>query len=395
MNVLQLCYKPPFPPVDGGTLAMNSITEGLLAAGHSVHVLSVCSDKHPVDNKRMTETYRQQTHFESVYIDLSIHPIAAAVALLCGESYNVKRFISKAFDNKLKETLKKNAFDIIHVESIFLAPYIDTIRRHSNAKVVLRTHNVEHLIWRQLAKNTRFGIKRWYLRMLALNLQAYETYMVNKFDGLVCITTDDMESFKKLGCRKPMTSIPFAIAIKEISAIKEEPYSLFHIGSMDWRPNVESIKWFLDKVWTKLHLEMPMTHLYLAGRKMPDDMMKLNIDGVTVLGEVPNADQFIASKQINIVPLLSGSGIRIKIIESMAMGKTVITTSIGAKGINYTNGKDLLIADNPEQFIEQVRLCINRPETCRSIGQEAYNLIQQSYSINAVTEKLVDFYNQL
>ena len=88
MKVLQLCNKPPFPPVDGGTLAMNSITQGLLSAGCEVKVLSVCSDKHPVLKERMPEEYLKTTRFESVYVDLGIHPLDAAVAMLCGESYH-------------------------------------------------------------------------------------------------------------------------------------------------------------------------------------------------------------------------------------------------------------------------------------------------------------------
>ena len=96
MKVLQLCNKPPYPPVDGGTLAMNSITQGLLEAGCEVRVLSLCSDKHPVLESRIPDSYRQATHFEAVHVDLSLHPLDAGVAMLCGESYHVKRFESKA-----------------------------------------------------------------------------------------------------------------------------------------------------------------------------------------------------------------------------------------------------------------------------------------------------------
>lgn len=401
MKILQLCYKPPHPPVDGGTLAMDSITKGLLACGQEVTVLSVESDKHPVRAELLEEDYRQATRFESVYIDLSVRPLEAAVALLCGESYNVRRFVSNNFAIKLKEILKRDDFDVVHIESIFLAPYVSTIRLHSRARIVLRAHNVEHRIWRQMADGTRNPLKRWYMKKLALALRCYELEHINDFDGVACITAADADTFRQLGCRKPLIDIPFGIDLKpEADALtgpasEPEPGSLFHIGSMDWMPNQDGVRWFLDKVWPLVHSQLPQLHLYLAGRKMPADLMALNVEGVSVVGEVPDAAAFIASKQINIVPLLAGSGIRVKIIEAMSLGKTVITTTVGAAGIECADGKDLLIADTPEQFVAQLQRCQEQPGCCRQIGENARKLVTEKYSNQALSKRLVGFYNKI
>lgn len=395
MKVLQLCYKPPYPPVDGGTLAMDSITQGLMDLGHEVTVLTVESDKHPVRHERIDEEYREKTHFQSVYIDLSIHPLEALIALLCGESYNVKRFISKDFNAKLTEILSNNHFDIVDVESIFLTPYVATLRRHSDARIVLRAHNVEHRIWRQMAEGTRNQLKRWYLKKLALALRLYELEHINDYDGVACITANDAATFRQLGCRRPIADIPFGINVNTADGIVPEPLTLFHIGSMDWMPNQEGIRWFLDAVWPLIHSRLPQVRLHLAGRKMPDDLMALHTDGVIVAGEVPDAANFIASKQINIVPLLAGSGMRVKIIEAMSLGKTVIATTIAASGIEYTDGKNLLLADTPEQFVAQVQRCIEHPDLCNDIGNNARKLVLEKYSNQAITKRLLDFYNKL
>lgn len=395
MKVLQLCIKPPYPPVDGGTLAMDCVTQGLLAAGHTVKVLSVCSKKHPVQGEFLTEEYLRQTRFEAVFIDLGIHPIDAAFALLCGESYHVKRYISKDFEHKLTEVLKKDTFDIVHMESIFLTPYLAVIRKYSNASVVLRAHNVEHRIWQQIAKGTRNPFKRWYIKKLALALRLYEMEHLNAFDGIACITRNDADTFRQLGCRKPLADIPFGILPGIIENVDEEPGSLFHIGSMDWRPNEEGIRWFLKDIWPAVHREMPTLKLYLAGRKMPDDLMQMETDNVVVVGEVPDAAYFMASKQLNIVPLLAGSGIRVKIIEAMAMQKVVITTRTGAEGIHYTDGKNILIADTPEQFVSQIKKCLEQPDWRNTIAENAYRLVSEEYSIPALTQRLVEFYNKI
>ena len=394
MKVLQLCNKPPYPSVDGGTMAMDSITSGLLCEGCEVKVLTVETDKHPVRRELIPAEYLKQTGLESVYVDLRVKPLPAIFAMLCGESYHVKRYVSEAFAAKLREILEKESFDIVHVESIFLTPYVPLIRKYSDAKIILRAHNVEHLIWRQVAQSCTNSLKRWYLKHLSLTLRAYELEHLNDYDGVVCITKNDAEVFRQAGCRKPVVSIPFGVDSGEMPSVEVEPDSLFHIGAMDWLPNQESIRWLLEEVWPVVHREVPQAKLYLAGRKMPARWMEAKIEGVSVIGEVPDAMYFIGSKKINVVPLLSGSGIRVKIIEAMSIGKTVITTTVGAQGIDYTDGENILIADTPEQFARQIKRCLDDDAFCSRVGEAAAQLVADQYDRKKLAEELIEFYNK-
>ena len=164
---------------------------------------------------------------------------------------------------------------------------------------------------------------------------------------------------------------------------------------MDWMPNQEGVKWFLHQVWPMVHERMPQWVLYLAGRRMPSELMNLDMEGVRVVGEVPDAMYFMASKQINVVPLLSGSGIRVKIIEAMSLGKAVVTTTVGAEGIGCVDGRDVLIADTPEQFVAQLQRCADNPDFCRQLGDNASRLIAEQYGNEMLSRKLTDFYNDL
>lgn len=395
MKVLQICNKPPYPPVDGGTMAMNSITQGLLREGCDVKVLAVETDKHPADMAKIPEDYRDRTRFEAEYIDLGIKPFEAAVAMLCGESYHVRRYRSEAFAKRLRSILEQEEFDVIHMESPFLTPYLPLIRSLSKAKVVLRAHNVENIIWKRVAESTPHGLRRWYLKHLSLTLRAYELEHINDYDGVVCITRNDADYFKQNGCRRPVTAIPFGVEPEECLGVTVEPASLFHIGAMDWMPNRESIEWLLDEVWPVVHREVPQAHLYLAGRKMPERWMHAAIDGVSVVGEVPDAGYFIAGKQINVVPLRSGSGIRVKIIEAMAAGKAVVTTSVGAQGIEYTDGENLLIADTPEQFARQIKRLVEDQDYCVKVGEAAARLVAEQYDVKTLTDRLLRFYEEI
>lgn len=394
-KVLQLCNKPPFPPVDGGMAAMNNITQGLLAAGVEVRVLSVCSDKHPVRHGEMTEAYMKATRFEAVHLDLGIHWLDAAVALLCGESYNVKRFESRDFERHLIAILQEETFDVVEIESVFMAPYLAAIRAHSAARVVLNAPNVEHEIWRGAAKQCKNPLKRWYLKHLALSLGAYEREMGPRADGVVCLTERDADFFRQQGCRHVLVR-PFGITMQPFAPqAAVQPYTLFHIGSMDWQANVESIRWFLSAVWPRVHAAMPQVRLYLAGRSMPQELLQTHIEGVSVVGEVPDAYQFLCDKQINIVPLLFGSGIRVKIIEAMAAGKTVVSTRVGAAGIDYTADENLLLADSAEDFVRQIVRCVHDQAFCRQVGLHARRLVEERYDNDKLTQRLLSFYDTL
>ncbi|MCK4679052.1 MAG: glycosyltransferase [Bacteroidales bacterium] len=394
MNVLLLCNKSPFPPKEGGPIAMNAVIEGLIRANHHVKVLAINTNKYFIDVKKLPEEYITKTGLETVYIDLSIKPLDAFLNLFSSKSYHVQRFVSNEFKDKLIEILKKNKFDIVQIELLYLATYVDVVRKFSNAKIVLRAHNIEHLIWERIATNCRNPVKKFYLNHLYKTLRNFELSALKKFDGIAAITKKDAEYFISTGCNVPIIDLPFGIQFDDyqLQDIKPEIPSLFHLGSMNWMPNEEGIRWFLDKAWPLIHHEFPELKFYLAGRMMPDWLLKAKIPNVEVVGEVENALNFIQSKMIMIVPLFSGSGIRIKIIEGMTAGKPIISTSIGAEGINYENGKNILIADTPEEYLESVRNCINNEQYCFGLGENARKLIEKEHNNELLIERLTNFY---
>jgi len=398
MKILILCNKSPYPPKEGGPIAMNAIIEGLIDERNQVKVLAINSNKYGVDVNEIPESYRRKTGIETVYIDLSVKPVDAFFNLFTGKSYHVERFISKDFERKLIEILQNESFDIVQFETLFISPYIEVIRKYSNARIVLRSHNIEHLIWQRVAKVTRNPLKKLYLRHLARTLKYYELGILNRFDGIATITQTDADFFKINGCNIPVIAIPFGIDLgrfKENPGIEAEFPSLFHIGAMNWMPNEEGIKWFLDNVWPLVNKKFPSLKFYLAGREMPSWLTKANIPNLVVVGEVDDAFDFMYSKSVEIVPLFSGSGIRIKIIEGMAAGRAIISTSIGAEGIQVTHGKNILIADNPTEFVKAIAQCFASRDFCEQLGKNARQLIESDHSNQALMKKLVAFYQQI
>ena len=375
---------------------MNSIITGLLEAGHHIKVLAVNSPKYGVKASDIPEAYQQKTGIELIDVDLRVRPLKAFVNLFTKKSYHVERFISKEFKERLAEVLEKEQFDVVQLEMLYMMPYVDTIREHSKAMIVLRAHNVEHKIWERIAKETRFFIKRWYINHLAKTLKEYELSALETVDGIAAITRKDAAFFRKY-CSKPIIDIPYGVYPEEFTPkyeIEGKP-RFYHIGSMNWMPNEEGIRWFINEVLPKTVEKVYDFVYHLAGRNMPEWLTNLKDEHVDVVGEVPDAKEFVANHDVAIVPLLSGSGIRIKIIESMALGKTVITTRVGAEGIQYDEDVNIIIAENKAKMVEAIRSLNENPQTAVRIGQAARKLVEETYDNRKIIARLLMFYEQI
>jgi glycosyltransferase involved in cell wall biosynthesis len=398
MKILQLCHKPPYPPIDGGTKAMYYLTKGLIEHGHDVKVLCISTPKHPLDLTTVPPDLRKKTQLEGVFVDTSMNIVDMFTDLITMDNYNISRFFSPDLDIRLIQLLSSTAFDVIHLESLFMTPYIQNIRRYSKAPIVLRSHNQEHVIQERLAKNEKNIILKPYRKFLAKQLKEHEINVLDRVDGVAAISDSDAQKFRQYNRSIPICTIPFGVDLNdypiESTSVKNSPM-FFHLGSMDWQPNDEGIRWLLSKVWPRVIGKYPKARLVLAGNKMPEDLLKADIEGVKVKGRVRNAQKFMRSGDVMLVPLFSAGGMRIKIVEGMALGKTIISTAIGAEGVDYTDGKNILIAKGVHEFVQHIGSLIEQPENCANIGAEARKLISSKYDHEIIVNSLLTFYSSL
>jgi glycosyltransferase involved in cell wall biosynthesis len=397
MRNLQVCLKPPYPAHDGGCMAIAAITEGLLAEGYDLNVLCMATDKHPFNKGNVPEGILKATKMEAVQMDVRVKPMAAFLNLFSSKSYNITRFYSREFETRLIEILNESAFDIVHLESIFCLPYLQAIRSTSKAKVVVRAHNIEHIIWQRLAEQESNIFKKAYLNLLSKRLKAYEISELKNVDGIVPISEEDRQGLILLGVHVPMEVIPMGMSI---SVIAHEPLSsgalqLYHVGSMDWQPNVEAVEFFIKDIWPVIHSNHPDVSCHFAGRNMTANLLSQHKPPLHLHGEVASVPDFAADKQIMLVPVLSGGGMRIKIVEAMTMGKVVVSTTIGAEGIPYKDGEHLLIANTPNEFVQQLSWLKANPLELQRIGDNARRLAEVRFDTKATTSRLTYFYRSI
>ncbi len=399
MNILQLSKKFPYPVKDGESIATSYLAKAMSDQGVDLTLLSMNTSKHRTDLSMLPLNFDYYKAVYAVEVDNHLRPVDALWNLFFStESYHMVRFMNTAFSEELVRLLSAEQFDIVQLETLFLTPYVPLIRKHSTARIVLRSHNVEHMIWERVASNSRF-LKRWYLNRITPRLKRYEVEHLNEYDLMVAISKGDLDQFRKLGMSIPGMVIPIGLASKDYEpdfSVFDRPISISFIGSLDWMPNVEGLDWFLTEVWIPLVVpRFPNLTFHIAGRNPPARLMGMRVPGVVVHGEVPSAQAFLNAHPITIAPLLSGGGMRAKILEGMALGRVVISTRVGMEGIEIEDGVHALLADKPEEWLSRIEWCLANKEQLRKIGVGAVSLCNSSYDHHTIAQRLLGAYRTL
>ncbi len=397
MRILQLCKKFPYPLKDGESIAVTHLSRALNDLGCEVTLLSMNTTKHFCDITKLPKTYNHFKEIHAVKVNNNTNPWTAFWNIFSSESYHITRFISKNFEAKLIEVLTENTFDVIQLETPILSSYIPVIRKHTDAIIAMRSHNVEYEIWARYAENQKFFPYKWYLKKAAEKLQNFEQKYMNDYDLVLALTSRDLKILKKEGLSKPNYVIPIGLDVRDykpdVSCFKKAP-SVSFIGSLDWMPNQEGLKWFVENVWETITDKFPNAELHVAGRNTPSWVKNMDKKGVIIHGEVPNSIEFINQHSIMIVPLFSGSGMRVKILEGMALGKVVVTTALGLEGIDATDDQNVLICNSPEGFIYNLTQCFKKSENLPAIGISAQELTAEYYDNLQIGKKLVGIYQK-
>ncbi|MBI3519531.1 MAG: glycosyltransferase family 4 protein [Bacteroidetes bacterium] len=397
MRILQLCNKAPYPANDGSSIAICTLAEGLADNDIELHLLAINTKKHFKPEEYIDPGFKKKTNYLSVYKDTNTRLLGALSNLFTKQSYFVSRFFFKEYEHVLIQKLKSVTFDIIQLEGVFMASYIPVIKQHSKAKIVLRSHNVEHQIWERHLANEKNGLKKIYLNLQNNRLKTFEINAFNQVDAIVTITDEDKKTIASICPQKPIHTCLTGINLQNYTPVTAPTYpnTLFHFASMDWMPNIEAVDWLMNSVWNEVVKNNPDAKLILAGRGMPERFKKLASANITIIDDVKESSEFYNRYDIMLVPLWSGSGLRIKLVEGLAYGKAIITTSIGAEGIPYSAGKDIIIADSAIDFVKAVQTLLSDTSYKQQLQQSARTLSENYFDYKVIAAHLISFYKSL
>ncbi len=411
MRILIITNKPPFPPSDGSSLATSQLITALASNHYLIHIFYLNTSKHIVEKKNIPER-TQNISFTTASINTRICYLKALFSLFYpGKPYTVNRFSNKRTRKILKELLRRETFDIMQIEGLSMAQYLPLLREYSKAQIVFRPHNAEYVIWDQMKKTEQNPLKKLYFHLLSHQIKTYEYKMTRQFTALLPISHEDASIFRRWNPAARIMVLPYGIKIPSKPSTSPAPGLpvLLFLGSLDWQPNINGLLWFLKKIWPALTCEFPELTLRIAGRN-PDRRLvhtirviqkkaltKTNPSHATIdfLGEIETTDSFYTSGSIFIVPLLAGSGIRIKILEAMARQQAIVSTTIGTTGIPARHGQHILIADNVNDFTDTLKNLLKDPVLYTKITRNALLLLQEYFNIDQITKNLGNFYRQL
>lgn len=396
MKILQIFPRFPWPLKDGGSVAFYNSLNGFRQKGCELTVAVLNTSKHRINFEELPEQVKNLAEFHLIDIDNTITPLGAFKNLFEQQSYIISRFYNKDFEQLLVNLVQKKKFDAIIFEGLQITAYINVIRHLTTAKCIYRAHNIEQNIWLSQALIEKNSLRKIYLTIQARRLSKFEINCVKKFDAILPITFADQENFKKFGVKTPMHVMPVGIELNKFEKYKPANQgAVFHIGSMDWMPNQEAVLWFLREVWPEVYKRTPLARFMVAGRNMPAAFFSINQPGVTIAGEVDNGYEFMQQQGVMVVPLFAGSGMRVKVIEGMAMGKCIVATSMGMEGVPAKAGIHYLPADNASAFADTLTDLLEHPEKGEQIGIEARKFVFEHYNNSKIIEQVLTFIKQL
>jgi polysaccharide biosynthesis protein PslH len=389
MKVLIIANKYPYPARDGSSIAIMSSIRAWVTAGAEVHLFALNPRKSKVPPDMMPDDLVSHVKTYTFDVITDVNPTGVIYNIFDHRPYHISRFLKKSVARSL-ETLTQNiTFDLVQWEGPFMGEYYPFIKS-KNTRHYLRAHNVEHRIWLRMAKHHPNFMVRSYLRLQVRRLRKFELDFCRKMDAVLPISEVDAGFFKS-ECPGILQHVVLpGVVVDDYPVWREETSgdAAVSLASFDWEPNREGMEWFLKNVADRLN----DINITIGGRQMPQQWKKYS--HITFKPEVKDAQIFLQSGKINFIPLLSGSGIRIKIVEAVSMGIPLVATGIAAEGSGLTNGREFLEAGTPSEFAEAICRLMKSPELRASLSSGARTFARKYYDLAVIAENLSNFYRQ-
>lgn len=404
-NLLLLTPQLPYPPQQGTSLRNYHILRGL-AQQHTVTLLSFLEEGQTADPATITPLLQLCHHLETIPAPRRSPRQRLQQLFTTNLPDMAHRLHSSAFEIALRRLLHEKRFGIVQVEGIELARFIEVIRQNSQAKIVFDNHNAEtELQRRNFLTDLRLPL-RWpaavYSWLQVGRLHRFEQWACETADAVTVVSEPDRANLQSLLSqpRLPITVIPNCVDVLELTQAisqfdKPIPYDLLFSGKMDYRPNVDAILWFVDRVWPIVQQKRPQTTLAVVGQKPHARLQRLYTQpGIALTGWVAQVQPYLVGAKVFIMPFRIGSGTRLKLIEAMATGKAIVSTPVGAEGFPVQHGQELWLAETAEAFATAVLHLLRHPDDCRQLGQAAQQFARQ-YDWRVIIPRFNELYGKL
>ena len=401
MNLLFLTPQLPYPPEHGGALRAYNLIR-VLAQRHAVTLLSFV--RSPADLDRAGPLRDCCRRIETVPAPLRSPRQRALSVFLSPEPDLALRLVSVEFQARLDALLRESHFDVLQIEEIMLARYGLALNVAPRPRLVFDTYNAEYVLQQRAFETDARDPRRWAGALYSLiqwrKLRAYEARVCRYFDCTVVVSEADAVALRALDPALPLAVVPNGVDVAHYADYVPgagdptlPPASLVFTGKMDFRPNVDAVLWFVESVLPIIQRQVPGARFYVVGQSPTPRVQALAANpGVIVTGRVPDVRPYIAGAAVYVVPLRIGGGSRLKVLEALAMGRAVVSTSLGGEGYPLTAGRELLVADEPAEFARAVVELLRDPVRRAELGRAGQKFAAERYDWGVIAPLLEGVY---
>jgi len=383
MRILALSVTSPMPANNGVKMRTWSILRALAAEGHEI-VLVAFADLREEDrpSSELSRVCRRVIQVPHRLKSLSSNKdyLGRAAHLFSTIPYGVAAARSSEMAREIGGLLNKKAVDVILCEQTGL---LINLPPHLSVPLVTDFHNVDHLILERYLLFERNPPKRLYAWLESRKLREWERRACRLASAAFACSDHDRAQLQALGPNLPMFVVPNVVDINEYSSDRrEDARKVLFQGGMDWYPNRDAVEFFIAQIFPQIKSQVPDVRFVVAGRNPPERFRQRlsQVPGVEFTGSVPDMRTQIAAAAVCVVPLRIGSGTRLKILEAAAMAKPIVSTSLGAEGLEFLKGEEILLEDNPSAFAGAVVQLLKAPADRKCLGQAARKRAEQLYS---------------
>ncbi len=315
--------------------------------------------------------------------------------LSCRAPYAVAKFTAPEVQHRLASWIGERRFDVVVCD--FLSASLN-FPQDLATPTVLFQHNVESVLWRRQAQVESNWPKKLVFKIEAAKMLRYEREAVRRFHHIIAVSNRDRDVMTSMTDPSRISVIPTGVDIERFRAVASDTALkralVLFTGDMNFEPNIDGVSYFCREIWPKVLNRAPEARFRIVGRNPHRQVRKLSSDSVEVTGTVPSVIEHMQEAQVFVVPLRMGGGTRLKVYEAMAMGKAVVSTAVGAEGLEVHDGHDILLADHPARFADAVAAFLSDPELRRRYGVAAAELAAR-YDWSVIAERFADVLAQV
>jgi sugar transferase (PEP-CTERM/EpsH1 system associated) len=309
--------------------------------------------------------------------------------------YIVSSHHSRIFRSAMEKAIERIRPDLIICE---WTPYAVYVRNLSDVNRIVVAHNIECLIWRRYYENERNPVKKWYIKKQTIKLERFERDIFAHIEGATAVSNLEAETIRGFNSELDIQVVENGVDLEYFQPSTNPPAknSLVFVGSMNWRPNQDAIQYFVEEIFPLIKSKRGDVTATFVGQDPPAHIKRLNqIPGIKIVGRVDDVRPYVLDGAVYIAPLRIGGGTRLKIIEALAMGKAVVSTRVGAEGLDLTDGENIILADAPERFADKIIFLLDNPDIAEKLGVTGRKLVESKYGWDTLAVKLERFLSEV